>query len=146
LRSIGPCLSRTPLTGRTRRNLDHDLRDGFRGLPGGSSLPQLLAKRRGVRNLGDLPPLTENKLLAWADRHRARTGKWPNWNSGPVARAPGEDWRNIDQVLRGGRGLPGGDSLPRLLARRRGARNPCGLPTGAGAGMLTGPASRCRRC
>jgi hypothetical protein len=40
--------------------------------------------------------------------------------SGPVAEAPGEKWREIDQALRSGfRGLQGGDSLARLLDRRR---------------------------
>jgi hypothetical protein len=40
-----------------------------------------------------------------------------------VDHAPGEKWANIDQVLRlGVRGLPGGDSLARLLRRHGRAR------------------------
>jgi hypothetical protein len=40
-----------------------------------------------------------------------------------------ESWRRIDRALRDGdRGLPGGDSLSRLLARERGARNHKALP------------------
>jgi hypothetical protein len=67
--------------------------------------------------------LTVEQILAWADAYHARTGEWPSSCAGPVADAPGEKWVNIDQALRAGvRGLPGGDSLARLLDRcRRGA-------------------------
>jgi hypothetical protein len=61
------------------------------------------------------------QILAWADAFRARTGRWPRVTSGPVAEAPGEKWRNIDVDLsKGLRGLPGGSSLSRVLARERG--------------------------
>jgi hypothetical protein len=63
------------------------------------------------------PPPTVEQILAWADAHRGRTGKWPNANSGPVADAPGEDWGDIDIALYAGhRRLPGGSSLFQLLA------------------------------
>ena len=66
------------------------------------------------------PPLTEDQILAWADAHFARTGEWPSANDGPVADAPGEKWVNLDLALRKGRrGLSGGDSLAKLLDRRR---------------------------
>jgi hypothetical protein len=58
-------------------------------------------------------------ILAWADEHQARTGQWPKASSGPVRAAPGEHWRALDAALHNGsRGLPGGDSLARLLVRR----------------------------
>jgi hypothetical protein len=61
--------------------------------------------------------------LSWADRHKGRTGAWPHLNAGPVADAPGETWRGLNRALWGGhRGLPGGSSLARLLAERRGRR------------------------
>ena len=67
-------------------------------------------------------PLTVGQILAWADAHHTRTGKWPTLASGPVAEAPGERWTAIDTALRlGCRGLPGGDSLTRLLDRHRAA-------------------------
>jgi hypothetical protein len=67
------------------------------------------------------PPLTVERILAWADAHQARMGRWPTAASGPVADAPGESWRTLDGALAlGRRGLPGGDSLSRLLRRRRG--------------------------
>jgi hypothetical protein len=75
------------------------------------------------------PPLTVEQILAWADEPHARTGQWPRERSGPVAAAPGEKWCNIGVALAEGfRGLPGGDSLARLLARERGAINPKGRP------------------
>jgi hypothetical protein len=68
------------------------------------------------------PPLSVRQILAWADAHFARTGDWPRTTSGPVRGARGERWRAIDLALRqGSRGLPGGDSLGRLLHRLRGA-------------------------
>jgi hypothetical protein len=69
--------------------------------------------------------LTVAQTLTWADAHHARTGAWPRRDSGPVAGAPGETWVNIDQAMKKGlRGLPGGDTLARLLTRARGVRNP----------------------
>jgi hypothetical protein len=66
-------------------------------------------------------PLTLSQTLAWADDHHRRTGRWPHGGSGPVQANPAETWGAIDQALAaGGRGLPGGDSLSRLLARERG--------------------------
>jgi hypothetical protein len=102
---------------------------GLRGLPGGSSLPQLLAARRQVRNVHGLPPLTEEQILAWADGYNDRTRQWPMAESGPIAEAPGETWNAVNQALRNGnRGLPGGSSLARLLDEQRGVRNRMDLP------------------
>lgn len=102
-------------------NIDQALREGVRDLPGGSSLPQVLAAHRGVRNIHDLPALTSEGILAWAEAHHARTGQWPKTGDGPVAEAPGEVWRTLDACLAlGRRGLPGGSSLARLLRQRRG--------------------------
>jgi hypothetical protein len=92
------------------------------------------------------PPLTAEQLLAWANEHHARTGRWPGHHSGPVAVAPGETWRAIDAALsQGHRGLPGGDTLARLLARERGVFNPKGRP-GLSHGQILdwADAHRCR--
>jgi hypothetical protein len=104
--------------GESWAKVDAALRDGMRGLPGGASLALLLAERRGRRTRVALPPLTEAQVLAWADAYHEQTGRWPTAASGPVRGAPGETWRDIGLALRRGRrGLPGGDSLPRLLVR-----------------------------
>src|SRR5438132_375969 len=42
---------------------------GNRGLPGGSSLAQLLALRRGKRYRPSLAPLTKDQILGWANAH-----------------------------------------------------------------------------
>ena len=104
--------------------VSHALRRGSRGLPGGSSLAQLLAEHRGKRNIQDLPPLSVNQILLWADTHHQRTGRWPKEHSGSIVDAPGDSWGGVENGLRqGSRGLPGGSSLARLLAERRGVRN-----------------------
>jgi hypothetical protein len=76
---------------------------------------------RGREPYGE--PLTEAQILAWADAHFARTGRWPHHGSGGVAGVPGQSWAEIDQSLRRGRrGLPGGDTLAKVLDRRRARR------------------------
>ena len=115
--------------GTTWRQVDNALRLGLRGLPGGSSLAQLLAEQRGYRNIKGLAPLSEELILRWADAHVNRTGKWPTENSGAVREAPGEDWGNINAALREGhRELPGSDTLGRLLARGRRVRTKSVVP------------------
>jgi hypothetical protein len=102
---------------------------GARGLPGGSSLVRLLAVARGRRNRRQLPSLNVRDVLAWADAHRARTGKWPGAHSGPIVEAPGETWAAVNSALASRRrGLVTGGSLARLLAVHRGKRIPSALP------------------
>lgn len=119
----------SPVPGETWRHLDVALYVGRRGLPGGSSLPKLLAERRGVRSIAALQPLTKEQILIWADAFHSWHGKWPGQQSGNDSLPVGEYWHNIETVLRlGGRGLSGGSSLRRLLATNRGARNTRRLP------------------
>jgi hypothetical protein len=110
--------------GENWRAVDRALRAGVRGLRGDSSLAQLLAEQRGVRNIHHLPPYTIEQILAWADAYHARTGCWPYYRSGPIPEAPGESWRAVQAALQiGRRGLPGGMTLTRLLGEQRGMRN-----------------------
>jgi hypothetical protein len=102
--------------------IDDALRQGHRKLPGGSSLAQLLARKLGARNPADLPDLTEELILAWADAHKKERGLWPRYSDGSDGAAPGETWAEVDYALRcGRRTLTGGSSLAKLLAARRGA-------------------------
>lgn len=90
--------------GETWTAIDLALARGRRGLPGGSSLTKLLAERRGLRNRNAPPPLSVERILAWARDHQERTGKWPVVYSGPVvATAGAENWRTVDAALREGR-------------------------------------------
>jgi len=110
-------------------NIDACLHNGLRGLPPRDSLAKLLARRRGKRNHMDLSRLTLRQILQWADAHFARLGRWPIRASGPVGGAKGESWSAIDLALiQGHRGLPGGNSLSRLLAEKRGVRHPFRQP------------------
>jgi len=116
-------------SGDTWLAIHQALVNGSRGLSGGSSLARLLAACRGKRNPKDLPPLTEAQILAWAEAHYDRTGRWPNVASGSVEGVPGEVWANIDAALTNGtRGLPGNSTLAKMLARERGVRNRMDLP------------------
>jgi hypothetical protein len=109
--------------------VDDALRTGRCGLPGGSSLARLLAAERGVRRFRGASRLSEETILKWADQHFRRTGAWPTRDSGSIFGHPQNAWSDIEQRLqRGGRGLPGGSSLARLLAERRGKRNRGSLP------------------
>jgi DNA-binding XRE family transcriptional regulator len=93
-------------------------------------LAQILDEFRGVRNCKRLPRFKVSKILVWADAHCHRTGNWPQKDSGPIVGAPGETWLAVEMALHHGRrGLPGGSSLARLLAEKRGKRNFGNLPT-----------------
>lgn len=114
--------------GETWCGIDVALKKGNRGLAGGTTLAQLLAENRGVRNIQNLPELTEEQILRWADEYHAQTGRWPEAKTTDLPPAPGESWRNLSASLQQGkRGLPGGSSLAKLLAANRGRRNPKGL-------------------
>jgi hypothetical protein len=119
-----PVQTSGPVLGVYRENwgsIADDLREGRRGLPGGTTLARVLAEFRNARNLHTIAPLAEAQILAWADAHRRQSGRWPTYHSGPVQDAPGETWSAINSALyEGWRGLPGGNSLFRLLVDRRG--------------------------
>jgi hypothetical protein len=109
----------------TWKQIHEALRQGSRGLPGGSSLARLLAKHRGVPNAKALPRWPPAQILAWAEAHHARTGAWPTEHSGAILEAPGETWHKVDLALRKGyRGLPGRSSLHRLLQEYQRERCP----------------------
>jgi hypothetical protein len=99
-------------------SLNSALREGCRSLPKGDSLARLLARERGAINPKGRPHLSPRQILAWAAAHRRRTGKWPGVLTGPLPEAPGENWQAVNMALyQGYRGLPGGDSLAKLLDR-----------------------------
>ncbi len=106
-------------------NIDKALQVGRRSLPGGSSLARLLDDERGKRNTANRPRLSIKQILAWADAHRKRTGKWPTEHSGLITGARAETWRAVQSALApGARGLKGHSSLAQLLEKHRGRPNP----------------------
>lgn len=81
------------------------------------SMRKSSARQHQVRS----SPLTVSQILAWADAHYRRTGRWPTNTSGQVIGAPGETWDAIRGALgRGNRGLPGGSSVAKVLSEHRG--------------------------
>jgi len=87
------------------------------GSLGGDDAFGLLSPKRGRPRTFSL---TEAGILGWADAHHQRTGEWPTAASGAVVGVPGENWSALNAALRvGTRGLPGDDSLARLLRRER---------------------------
>jgi hypothetical protein len=102
--------------------VDRALHTGDRGLPGGSSLAGLLAEHRGMFCRRHRPVLTIEQILAWADAHHERTGRWPHLLSRPIAGVAGENWGAVNNALvHGCRGLTVQQSQARLLAEARGA-------------------------
>ena len=94
------------------------LRAGGRGLPGGSSLSQLLIEH-GLKDTK--PDLTEEMIIEAAKTCLSRTGRMPSGDRGDNATADfgfPETWASVDKALQGGyRGLPGGSSLSQLLKK-----------------------------
>jgi hypothetical protein len=111
--------------GESWESISRALAKGRRGLSGGSSIAGLLEKKRRLWNVRNFPALRVRQILAWADAHRARHGRWPSLRAGPIPEAPGETWYRVNLALyRGHRGLPRRSSIARVLAAHRGARLP----------------------
>lgn len=109
--------------GDTWLRVELALRKGGRGLRRHGSLARFLAKHGRKQHLHEQPALTIKQILAWADNHFMRTGRWPTTNQEPTTEAPKLTWKSIDTYLRSGRrGLRGGSSLFKLLVKKRGLR------------------------
>jgi hypothetical protein len=103
--------------GENWQRIDAALRLGRRGLPGGTTLAQLLAEHRGRWSNKCRPALTEAQILRWAREYKRLTGHWPNRDSGPIAGTDGETWGAVRSALRiGGRGLKRRTTMAKLLA------------------------------
>ncbi len=106
--------------GLSWRKIDRSLREGARGLPGGSSIAKFLTEKLGIRNGNRPGPISEDTIWSWAKAHKKATGAWPTRDSGDVNGHPGEVWGNLDGALKNGsRGFPGGSSLKKLIEARR---------------------------
>lgn len=110
----------TAAAGETWSAVNMALAQGLRGLPGGSSLIQLLIQHRGLRSCGYRPPLKRAQIRAWAREYRREHGKPPSKTSGPIPNSDGETWTAVSMALRKGlRGLPGGETLREFLISGR---------------------------
>lgn len=115
----GPCVY-SP--GYSWADIDSALAWGRHGLPGGTSVAKLKDEHFGTTS--------EDEILAWADAHYARTGRWPKCSSGngsgqpaePVHGKKGMNWHLIRERFR--LGLRGCGKYPQgfkgfLVARGR---------------------------
>ncbi len=105
--------------GETWWAVDMALRHGNRSLPGGSSLAQLLAAKRKVKNPLGRPRLTKRQILNWADEYHRSTGNWPTEESGLIPQSDGDTWNAVAKALRNGRRGLRHSSLFQLLAKHR---------------------------
>ena len=115
-------------TEETWHRINSAMYSGTRKLAGYLSLAAFLQKHRGVRNQHGLPALCVTRILAWADRFRKQTGKWPDKASGAIPNT-NESWSRINYALvHGTRGLPVCGTLQQFLAKHRAKRNRAELP------------------
>ena len=109
-----------PGSDETWAGINAALSQGQRGFPRGDSLPRFLNRELGVVHRLATERLSIKRILRWADEHKARYGSFPTIHEKRPP-APRESWMAINAALeRGARGLPGGTSLPKLLAKERG--------------------------
>jgi hypothetical protein len=110
--------------GETWKGIDQALMLGQRGLPGHSSLGELLSERRTAK-----PWVTIASILAWADAYFAVHKTWPRASHRDVEAAPGVTWQALDEALRKGRcGLRWRTNLSHLLIEHRGRETRCYRP------------------
>jgi hypothetical protein len=118
----------TPYAGREEKwkYLDQCLRMGRRGLPGGSSLHNIL------RELKQRPEtVSERQIRIWAKAFFKDTDRWPTKHDQNSLRYSTYDitWHGWDRALqRGWYGLPGGSSLSELVAPLRRGSQKAGRP------------------
>jgi hypothetical protein len=108
--------------GTTWKAINHSLLGGNRGLPR-SSLAREVRKvaAAGGQEFRKLykPPLGLDGVRAAILAHHQRLGRFPSVNSGFCTELQA-DWRNINMALTQGlRGLPGGSSLAREVAKMK---------------------------
>jgi hypothetical protein len=103
-------------------DIDRALKRGLYGLEGGKSLFQIkkaLSKEFGIP-LYKTPKRVQNLSIEEIEEAIAEYylehGKRPHAESGKITdkACHGETWRALDHALKGGRGLPGGESLAKL--------------------------------
>ena len=97
-------------------SINSALVNGYRGLPSGKSLSELLIT---IDLKPEKPDLAEEQIIKWAKAHFKKQEKWPTTKSGKI-NGTDEDWAAINQALREGyRGLKGGSTLSKLLQKHK---------------------------
>lgn len=110
-------------TGETWSKINCALNQGYRGLNKRGTVRKLLEKYRGVRNISNLPELTEKQILEWCDKWYKEYEEYPKRNSGKIWNT-GEVWSHINGALiRKERGLISGLSLAQLIKQNNNYKN-----------------------
>ncbi|MBW2187231.1 MAG: hypothetical protein JRG71_12795 [Deltaproteobacteria bacterium] len=105
----------------TWAQIDSALINGSDGLKNGRSLAIVLEQKFGVVTFRNKPKFSEDEILMWADAYKQRYGDWPNRAVGIIEESLVEDtWQAVHSALNeGARGLPGKDTLTKLIERNR---------------------------
>ena len=86
-----------------------------------SSLANLLLEKRQVRHHLAKKNLSIQLIISWAKHHYQETNSWPTYESGVVLAEPSENWGAIrSNLVAGGRGLPSGLSIEKVLTNELG--------------------------
>ena len=89
---------------------------GYRGLAGGSSLADLLLRKRNVRKYTSLHRFDLRTISMWIENFYEKYGRWPSAESGTIKESNNTTWRAVDAALTVGcRGLTGGSSLANYI-------------------------------
>ncbi len=93
--------------------------NGYRGLPGGTTVSKFISEHfHNDRNRINLPSLSEEDILNWAEQYKVEFGRYPTMREGQVKYfTQGRlTWCAVNACLdKGLRGLPGGTTLSRLI-------------------------------
>ncbi len=104
--------------GESWRNIEASLRNGNRGLEGGSSIAKLLAEQKGKRNISSLPELSHEQILIWAKEYFLLNGNYPSQRCGDVIPdSGGETWSGVQNAMRKGRRGLKKETFEQLLHR-----------------------------
>ncbi len=114
--------------GETWVSISAALRNGGRGLSGGTSLSSFIENRLAVKKQKcNSVSLSEDLICFWIKQFIVKYGKKPTQQSGIIEFADGayegDSWLCVSAALRnGGRGLPKGSSLSQLIEKRFGLK------------------------
>jgi hypothetical protein len=117
------------IEGLSWANIDRRLREGSYGLPGGSSLAQLIRERFSIRDQVIVPTIPLEMIHSWVESYLAEYREKPTAKSGKIKYASGEfqglSWHSVNQAIKTGKtSLPKGSTLADYIAATFGIKNP----------------------
>lgn len=109
--------------------IDRRLRDGNKGLSGGSSLAIFSETHFGIRDQVKIPEVSLDLIRFYIQKHFAKYKKYPTSKSGKIEFAEGElkgiSWHSVNQAIKAGKtSLPKGSTLADYIQSEFGVTNP----------------------